>query len=216
MTADTARERYLEALVSGNRRAAFEVIDQAHEAGFTLRSLYLEVFQPVMRDIGRLWQENRITVADEHLATAITQAAMARLYDELFLGAAAPGPLLIAACTDQERHELGLRMICDVLEMEGWDTLFLGATVPTDDLVRMVRERKPQVVALSASIAPHLPRVQQTIQAIRDAVPTGGPLIAVGGRPFLDDPSLAERLGADMTAKDAVEAAERLKERFAA
>ncbi|HEX8392069.1 MAG TPA: B12-binding domain-containing protein [Longimicrobium sp.] len=216
MTADTARERYLEALVSGNRRAAFEVIDQAHEAGFTLRSLYLEVFQPVMRDIGRLWQENRITVADEHLATAITQAAMARLYDELFQGAAAPGPLLIAACTDQERHELGLRMICDVLEMEGWDTLFLGATVPTDDLVRMVRERKPQVVALSASIAPHLPRVQQTIQAIRDAVPTGGPLIAVGGRPFLDDPSLAERLGADMTAKDAVEAAERLKERFAA
>lgn len=216
MTREAARERYLDALVAGNRRTAFEVIDQAHEAGFSLRDLYLDVFQPVMRDIGRLWQENRITVADEHLATAITQAAMARLYDELFHGAALPGPLLIAACTDQERHELGLRMICDVLEMEGWDTLFLGATVPTDDLVRMVRERRPQVVALSASIAPHLARVAETIRAIREAVPADGPLIAVGGRPFLDDPSLAERLGADMTARDAVEAAERLKEKFAA
>ena len=216
MTLEEARERYLAAVVEGSRRTAFGVVDEAFHAGIGLRELYLEVFQPTMREIGRLWQENRITVADEHLATAITQAAMARLYDELFSGGTRPGPLLIAACADQERHELGLRMICDVLEMDGWDTVFLGATVPVEDLVSMVRERRPDVVALSASIAPHLPRVRQTIRAIREAVPVAPPMIAVGGRAFADDPGLAERLGADLTAKDAVQAANVLKERVAA
>ncbi|HEX8243397.1 MAG TPA: cobalamin-dependent protein, partial [Longimicrobium sp.] len=184
--------------------------------GMGIRPLYLEVFQPVMREIGRLWQENQITVADEHLATAITQSAMARLYDRLFAGAGDQGPLLVAACADSERHEVGLRMVCDLLEMEGWDTVFLGPTVPLDDLVRMVRERRPQVVALSAAIAPNVPRVAQAIRAIREALPGGAPLIAVGGRAFSEDPELATRLGADLTAGDAAEAAERLKQRFAA
>jgi methanogenic corrinoid protein MtbC1 len=215
MTADNVRGRYLDAVLAGSRRQAMEVVDQAMQAGLGIRTLYLEVFQPVMREIGRLWQENRITVADEHLATAITQAAMARMYDQLFAAAAPPGPLLVAACADQERHELGLRMICDVLEMEGWDTVFLGASVPVEDLVRMVLDRKPEVVALSASIAPHVARVREAIAGIRGAVPQGAPLILVGGRAFADDPGLAGRLGADLTAKDAVEATERLKERFA-
>ena len=216
MTAAEARERYLAAVLAGSRREAFGVIEQGRAAGLGIRPLYLEVFQPAMREIGRLWQENRITVADEHLATAITQAAMARLYEELFRATGQTGPLLVAACADQERHELGLRMICDVLEMEGWDTVFLGASVPVEDLVQLVRARRPQVVALSASISPHVARVREAIRAIREGEPEGVPLIAVGGRAFMDDPALAERLGADLTAKDAVEAAELLKERFAA
>ncbi|HEU0298377.1 MAG TPA: B12-binding domain-containing protein [Longimicrobium sp.] len=214
---EETRRRYLAAVLAGRRRDAFALVDAAVDEGLGIRELYVDVFQPVLREVGRLWQENRITVADEHLATAITQAAMARLYDRVFLaGRNGPGPLLVAACAEQERHELGLRMICDVLEMDGWDTVYLGASVPVEDLVSMVVERRPAVVALSAAIAPHLPRVREAIGAIRRAVPDGGPVIAVGGRAFADDPGLGERLGADLTARDAVEAATRLKERFAA
>jgi methanogenic corrinoid protein MtbC1 len=216
VTAAEVRQRYLDAILAGSRREAFGVIELARAEGLGIRPLYLEVFQPAMREIGRLWQENRITVADEHLATAITQASMARLYQELFRASPEPGPLLVAACADQERHELGLRMICDVLEMEGWDTVFLGASVPVEDLVQMVRARQPQVVALSASIAPHVARVRDAIRAIREAANGTAPLIAVGGRAFVDDPELAERLGADFTARDAVEAAELLMDKFAA
>lgn len=213
---DDAANRFLDAIVAGNRRRAFEVADQAQSAGMDIRGLYLQVFQPALREIGRLWQQNRITVADEHLATAITQAAMARLYEGLFASATGAGPLLIAACADSERHEVGLRMVCDILEMEGWDTVFLGAAVPMPELVRMVCERKPQVVALSASLGPSVRRVEAAIRAIRDGCGAEQPVIAVGGRPFSADPELARRMGADLTASDAAEAAERLKERFAA
>jgi methanogenic corrinoid protein MtbC1 len=216
MTAEQARDRYLAAIRAGSRRDALAVVDDAVRTGMDARTLYLQVFQPAMHEIGRLWQENRITVADEHLATAITQLAMSRLYEELFGDRVDAGPLLVAACAEDERHELGLRMICDLLELDGWDTVFLGASVPVEDLVAMVKERRPEVVALSASITPHLARVRQAVQAIREAMPEDGPVIAIGGRAFAGDAALAERMGADLTAKDAVEVAERLKERFAA
>jgi methanogenic corrinoid protein MtbC1 len=216
MTPEEARDRYLAAIRAGSRREALGVVDVALAAGMDARTLYLQVFQPAMHEIGRLWQENRITVADEHLATAITQLAMSRLYEELFGDRVDAGPLLVAACAEDERHELGLRMICDLLELDGWDTVFLGAAVPVEDLVRMVKERRPEVVALSASITPHLARVREAVRAIRDAMPEDGPVIAIGGRAFSGDAALAERMGADLTAKDAVEVAERLKERFAA
>jgi methanogenic corrinoid protein MtbC1 len=207
-------ERYVAALLAGDRRGAFAVVDEALASGMQLRGVYLEIFQPALREVGRLWESNRITVADEHLATAITQGAMARLYERLFEAAEAGERLLIAACADAERHEVGLRMLCDVLEMEGWDTVFLGPTVPIPDLVKMVAAREPDVVALSASIGPHLPRVRAAVEALRAALGERAPLIAVGGRAFHDDPELAARIGADFTAKDAVDAARQLKERF--
>ena len=210
------RDAYLAALRGGRRRDAFAVADRARGAGMGLGEVYLQVIQPAMQEIGRLWQQNRITVADEHLATAITQAVMARLYEELLRAPAEPGPLLIAACADQERHELGLRMICDLLEMDGWDTVFLGASVPVEDLVAMVSARRPDAVALSAAIAPHLPRVRDAIAGIREALGGDAPAIAVGGRAFARDPELAARLGADLTADDAARAAALLKDKVAA
>lgn len=213
MTADEALDSYLAAVLAGSRRDAMSVIDLARAAGLDLRTLYLEVFQPALREIGQLWQENRVTVADEHLATAITQSAMLRLYGSLELPGAV-GRTLIAACVETERHEIGLRMLCDILELEGWNTLFLGATVPTESLARMVAERKPAAVALSVSLPPHLPRARTMIQAIREATPENPPVILLGGRPFLEQPELAYALGADLTARDAAEGAALLRKRL--
>lgn len=214
MTTDEVYQSYLAAVRAGERHRAFDLIEKARSADLDLRTLYLEVFQPALREVGRLWQENLLTVAEEHLATAITQAAMLRLYSHAEIPYGGSGPCVIAACAETERHEIGLRMLCDFLDLEGWDTVFLGASVPAESLVQMVGERKPAVVALSCAIAPHLPQLRTTIAAVRDAAGTQQPLILVGGRPFLDRPQLIHSVGADLTARDASEAARLLRERF--
>jgi len=212
--AENAYRAYLNALLAGDRRQAFAVIERAHGDGLDVGEVYLLVFQRALREIGRLWQHNRISVADEHLATAITQAAMTRLYDQVFVWRPGAGHTIIAACADIERHEIGLRMLCDLLEMEGWETTYLGASVPIESLVAMVQRRRPTAVALSAALTPHLPRLQVMIRAIRDVMGDAQPLILVGGRPFLDDPDLATRLGADLTAPDAASAVTALRTRL--
>lgn len=206
---------YVAAVLAGSRERARAVVQEARGGGTEIRTLYLELFQPALREVGRLWEENRITVAEEHLATAITQGLMAQLYGELFFEARSSGRSAIAACVDAERHEVGLRMVCDLLEIEGWDTTYLGATVPAESLVALVAARRPDVVALSISLAHHASRLRATIGALRERMGDATPLVIVGGRPFLADPSLREGVGADMVALDAGEAVQRLGEHFA-
>lgn len=212
-TVDDLRDRYLDAIREGDRKRAFDVADRALDDGVELSRLYVEVFQPSLRQIGQLWQDNEITVADEHLATAITQTALLRSYQRIYQWKPSTDRSLIAACADIERHELGLRMICDLLDVEGWQTTYLGAAVPVGSLVEMIQRRKPDAVALSISIDPHLPRLRDAIAAIRERI-DDPPLILVGGRPFLQDPELAERIGGDLTALDAISAVRELTRRF--
>lgn len=207
-------EAYLAALRAGDKRAAFRVLDDALDQGAGLSELYLEVVQPAMREIGRLWQDNVLTVAEEHLATAITESAMNRMFERVFVWRDVRTPKLLAACASEERHQLGLRMLCDLLEMEGWETTYLGASVPIESLVALVQTREPDAVAISATIAPHLPRVRDAIRAIRAAPLTRQPLIVVGGRAFHGDLGLTHRIGADLTAIDAASAVRSLDQRL--
>src|SRR3712207_4670693 len=66
--------RYLEALLAGDRNAAVRAaLDDGVARGLTVPDLYVGVIQPAQHRIGELWQENRLTVAHEHVATAISQ-----------------------------------------------------------------------------------------------------------------------------------------------
>jgi len=208
-------ERFLDALVAGDRRRALTVVVDAQSAGLDVRTIYLEVFQPALREVGRLWQENEMSIAEEHLATAITEIAMAKLQGEFMMIEPRRDRTLVAACADSELHAVGLRMVCDLLEHQGWDATYLGASVPPEGLGAMVRERQPTVVALSASTSPYIPQLRAMIAALR-AAPSAehAPFILVGGRPFLEDEALASTIGADSTARDAGEAVEMLTDRF--
>lgn len=206
---------FLTALRSGDRRSANAIIDRAIDRGDALQEVYLEIVQPAMREVGRLWQMNEMTVAEEHLATAITQAAMGRAFERVYQWRDSRTPSLVAACVDDERHQMGLRMLCDLLELDGWDTSYLGASVPVESLVSMVEKRRPDVVALSATIAPHLPRLRAAIAAIRASDLDSQPLIIAGGRAVNGDEDLARRLGADLTAGDAGDAVNKLRDAMA-
>ena len=198
-------EAYLRALRAGDRRGAFFIIADARAQGQGIESLYLDVLQAALYEVGRLWQMNEMTVAQEHLATVITQGVMARLYEDIFQGLATATdarPLLVAACAPRERHEIGLRMLCDLLELDGWDTVYLGASVPDEALVAMIRDRQPDVLALSASTTPQIVDLETTIRQVRTQL-AAPPFIIVGGRAFADDPELPGRIGADGVAHDA-------------
>ena len=78
---DTLSARYLDAQLAADRAEAVRVIlEDGLAAGASVSDLLIRVILPAQREIGRLWQENRITIADEHVATAISQLVVAQLY----------------------------------------------------------------------------------------------------------------------------------------
>ena len=196
---------YLEALAAGDRRRATALLLDRVEAGLAVRDAYLHVFQPVLREVGRLWQTGRIGVAHEHFATAATQAVMSMLYPRIFTTDRA-GRSLVATCVSGELHEIGVRMVADFFEMDGWDTYYLGANAPARSIVAAVEERNAQVLAVSATITAHVGAVAELIGAVRRGIGNRPLRIIVGGYPFNIEPELWKAVGADGSAADAAEA----------
>jgi MerR family transcriptional regulator, light-induced transcriptional regulator len=204
-TLDEIFSSYLEALRLGDRHKALAIVKSAVAAGLDVRDLYMRVFQPAMYEIGKLWEQNQFTVAQEHLATAITQSVMAQIYGSVFLRPPL-GRTMVATCLGGELHEIGIRMVSDFFEMEGWDVFYLGANVPTDSVVSMVRERRADLLAVSLTLLAQVPRLRELITAVRRS-PVGSRVkIMVGGQPLNNDPTLAAAIGADIVASDAREA----------
>jgi methanogenic corrinoid protein MtbC1 len=200
---DIARA-YVQALMDGRRDLATALVESRLREGIPLWKLYLGLFQPAQREIGRLWHLRKVSVAQEHFATAATQFIMSSLYGRLIADARPNGKRMVAACAQGELHELGLRMVADFFQADGWDTRFLGANLPVEALVAELEREQADLVALSASTQPNVRLVEEAIRALRPEGPAGGaaPFLLVGGIPFLVSPGLWRQVGADATGAD--------------
>jgi methanogenic corrinoid protein MtbC1 len=202
---------YLDAALAGQQHRAVAVLREAVRAGLDVRRVYSDVFQPVQREVGHLWLTNRISIAEEHYVTAVTQLSMALLYDEVFV----EGPFdrtVVVACAGRELHELGARMVADFFELDGWNSHYLGANTPAEAIVRALKATSADLLALSATMAVHLVEVAEVIALMRQDEATRDIPVLVGGYPFALAPGLWRGVGADGTADDAAGAVERAVE----
>ena len=197
--------QYFAALQRGERHIASQLVLAAVAGGTPVKEIYLHVFQPAQYEIGRLWQLNRMTVAQEHYCTAATQLIMSQLYAHIF-GTAKNGRTMIATCISGDLHEIGVRMVADFFEMDGWSTYYLGASTPHASVIAAVIERRADVLAISATISYHVEAVRELIAAVRRDPVAGKVKILAGGYPFNQDPLLWQKIGADGSAADAPQA----------
>ncbi|QHL86087.1 cobalamin-binding protein [Nibribacter ruber] len=204
-------QQYLDFLLNGKRHQAIELVLNEVEKGVPIKEIYLTVFQAVQHQIGRLWQLNKISVAQEHFCTAATQWAMSQLYPQVF-GSERNGLKLVSTCASGDLHELGVRMVSDFFEMEGWDTYYLGSNVPVHSLLSALRDQKPDLLLLSATMTYHVPAVEAAIEAVKKAQDLQDIKIMVGGYPFNTAEGLWQQVGADGHSKNAQEALELAQE----
>lgn len=193
--ADNLALRYLQRVLEGDVAGAVaEVVDAVRE-GLDVRSAYLDVLLPAQREVGRLWHVGEVSVAEEHLVSSATQRTMAVLASNAQC-APANGKCAIVAAVASNAHDIGLRAVADLYQMAGWRTIFLGADVPMEDLPAVIGYFQADLLLLGATISTQLPRVQQTIGAVRSR--SERPVkVVVGGAAFDETPDLWRKLGAD-------------------
>jgi len=195
---------YLEQVLAGKRGEATQFVQDFLQSGKGIRDLYLEVFQPSQYRVGELWQLGKVSVAQEHYVTALTQTIMTGLYPQLFAERSKKAKgVLVAACAPGELHEIGLRMVTDLLEIEGWDTYYLGANLPARGVREELIRLNADLVCLSATIVPHVPVLSGIIAEIRSSPHLKNVKVMVGGRPFNLAKDLWSQVGADGCAMDA-------------
>lgn len=206
---------YLLAVQEGDRaRASALVLDAVLRPGdggpaLSVMEVYSAVLTPAQRELGRLWHLNESTVAEEHFATATTHMVISMLYPHL-RRREPNGRTVLAASVETNAHDIGVRMVADALEIQGWRAIYLGPNVPIDDLAIAARDFRVDLVAMSAGLSTHLPILREAIQGVRSLCaashagrPGFDPAIMVGGGAFLDAPGdLWREMGADGFAMD--------------
>lgn len=194
-----------DAVLRGDEYAAVDITVDALRDGLDVESVLLDVIGAVQSRVGSEWAANRISVAQEHAATAINDRVIGTLTLARDRPQAHRGRVTVA-CVDGEWHALPARLLAEVLTLRGFVVDYLGAQVPTPHLITHLHRTGPDAVALSSMIATRLPVAHATISACQAA---GVPVI-VGGAAFGPDGRYAELLGADAWAPDARSAADRL------
>ena len=99
-----------------------------------------------MRRVGELWRTAQITVDAEHYCTSVTQMAITQMYPLLF-SSECRNRTLLCARPGTELHEMGARMVADIFENDGWDSIYLGAAVPEDAMLEAVRSNHPDLIS---------------------------------------------------------------------
>lgn len=189
------RDRYLKAQLAGDRREALRlIVDEGLATGISVVSLQSDVIQAAQHEIGRLWQRNVVSIAQEHMATAISQLVLSALFER-----AKPQPRLgkklVLACVEGELHDLPARLVADVLDVDGFDVRFLGANVPHDDLIKAIVSERPDVIGLSVTMTFNVTSLRTAIARTREVTPNP---IFVGGHALGWSSELAEELGVEM------------------
>jgi methanogenic corrinoid protein MtbC1 len=192
---------YLAAAIKGSGRQADQVITTAFDKNMTVNQIYLDIFQPTGYSIGALWQNNQVSVAQEHLVTAIIERQMGELHSMFKPLEYKPKTLVIGA-VEKENHRVGVRMVADFFEQDGWTVHYLGAAVPTQTFLAMAREMKADLVGLSSQMVFHLPAITDFVRQA-DSFGLSGLPIMVGGMPFIQQPDLYTRLGVHFSGSDA-------------
>lgn len=175
---------YFNNLVDGNKEKCAEIVKALLDEGADLKDIYVELFQKSLYRIGKLWDHNEMTIPEEHMATQITES--------LVLKFAPPSPAKakhtsVVTCIDKEFHELGARMVSNVFEMCGWKTYYLGASVPTKEIVKFTKRIDPEVVALSFGLYLNLGRFLEVVDHLTKFFP--GKNIIVGGQALKENPN---------------------------
>lgn len=194
------------ALLSGSQRGAAAIVDRSLADGRGLVDVEMGIIQPSLYHVGEQWQANLVSVAQEHMATAIARAVMTNA----LLNSAPPASKhkrVLLACVEGNHHGLGLHMVADAFQLNGWDVQYLGADVPNNALVKQALAWEADLVGLSVSFAQQAHAVREAIALLAAERGAARPPVFVGGLAINRFDVLAKLLGADAHFADARSAA---------
>ncbi|MDQ0428965.1 methanogenic corrinoid protein MtbC1 [Planomicrobium stackebrandtii] len=164
--------------LAGNEDQALHLVQKYLEK-HTKDELYQLVLTPAMYWIGELWEKNIITVADEHLATAICDFVVSVTEVRRPLQNIHKKKVMVLG-PEGEDHYIGLKMVASLFKENGWEVQYLGPNLPLDAAIDSAKRWKPDVIALSAALAYRLPILKKYAETFTslDFKPT----VILGGR----------------------------------
>jgi len=168
---------FYNALVDGDKDGCANLVQSLIEEGVNLKDIYVELFQKSLYRIGKLWDDNKLSIPEEHMATRIVEYLINRFAP---VGKSNSDKKVVVACIDKEFHEIGAKMVSNIFELNGWKSYYLGASVPNKEILKFVKRIDPDIIALSWSLYLNLGRFLEVLDHLTRFFPTKK--ILIGGQ----------------------------------
>ena len=201
---------YLDVLRRSGFEGAVELVGEAFRSGMPYQRICLEVFEPALKEVGRLWELGQLSVGEEHAISESTSRIMAKLFPAPDSASRLQGrPHCVCLAVSRERHLIGAAMVTDFLRLDGWSVVFPGANLSIGNVSELLVAELPDLCAISVTLPENVMEVRDLTAAIRRTESLRAMRILVGGQAFQSRPDLWHDIGADETALDAESAVSR-------
>lgn len=165
-------------LLQGDEQAAIQLIEQEMK-NTSQQQMMNDLLTPAMQHIGYLWENNEITVADEHLATAICDFILSKLDIQMQPLQKLNKTVLLMGVQDEE-HYIGLKMVSSIFKQAGWRVRYLGPNMPEMHALKAIERWQPDVIAISAALVHRIMAIQSLALKLKEDHPSVS--LIVGGR----------------------------------
>ena len=201
------RGRLSLAVINGDRENVAALVEEALAEGLSPMAVSNEGLLPGLEEVGRRFEKNQVFLPQVMQSAETMQAAFARLKQELHGADMVSAGRILMATVEGDIHDIGKNIVCTLLENHGFEVIDLGKNVAADRIVAEAVSRQVDAVGLSALMTTTMAEMETVLARLNDAgVKT---FTMVGGAVVTQE--YADRIGADLYAKDAMEAVARIK-----
>lgn len=184
-----------EAIVKGNAKAARTLTEEVLADGKPPLEVVQGILAPAMSEIGSRFESGECFIPELLLAARAMKGAMAIIQPLLTEAEAEPMGRVVVATVTGDLHDIGKNLVSSLMEGAGFEVLDLGVDVGAEQIVSAVKEKNPDVVALSALLTTTMPAMKTTIEALGAAGVRDQVKVLVGGAPITQH--FADEIGAD-------------------
>lgn len=208
-------EEFVHLLLHHEAPVATNYVSTLRSDGIPLSALYLDLLSPAARRLGVMWEQDECSFTDVTIGVCRMHQVLlefSRCFDAT-KGAVEPGRNALIIPVPGEQHTFGIFMVVEFLRKAGWHC-YSSAPTNRKEFLRLIKAQDFDVIGFSVSADKNVEVAAQMIADIRRGSRNDNCVIMAGGRAFLDNPSLANDIGADTMAADGREAVRELRKLF--
>jgi len=189
-------------IVSGNAKLAKSITEQAIAAGADPQKLVNDHMIPAMNYMGKRFEAQECFVPELLISARAMKASLELLRPLLAARGAEPVGRVAIGTVKGDLHDIGKNLVGAMLEGGGFEVVDLGTDVSPEKFIAAVREKKVNVIGMSALLTTTMISMKSVIEAFANTGLRGQVKIIIGGAPITQQ--YADQIGADGYSNNAV------------
>jgi len=199
-----------ENLIQGKAPKVKELVQKAIDEGQDVSKVLNEGLLAGMSVVGDKFKRNEFYVPEVLIAARAMKSGM-EILRPLLAGKGVKGAGTVVLGTARgDLHDIGKNLVGMMIEGAGFEVVDIGVDVPPEKFVEVAKEKKANIVGVSALLTTTMPGMKDVVQAVENSDLKGKVKVMIGGAPVTQ--SYADEIGADGYAPDAASAVDKVKQ----